>query len=305
LVLAFTIHSFLVLASLPTRNSFTERLSIRSHIVDILWACLFVLLLHNPVLLAPIVLFLLAAAAYRWGLAGTLTTIVALLAAFLLAGAFGVWPDWQFPLVWLSGAHVGTASFCLVAIVGFLMYLRNNHGRQARKLQFEVSSQAAERERMRIARELHDGVIQTLLGAELRLEVVRKREPALPEQTMEDLIRVQTLIRGSLVDMRELLQHWRPLNLRPEDFTDFMAELIRKFQEETGITARFLCECDNIPFPPSVTHELVRIVQEALVNIRKHSGARNVLVRVASKNSEWEFVIEDDGCGFDFIGCLS
>ena len=56
---------------------------------------------------------------------------------------------------------------------------------------------------------------------------------------------------------------------------------------------------------PRVGRELARIVQEALVNIRKHSDARNVLVRFAHGKGDWKLLIEDDGHGFDFSGRLS
>jgi two-component system nitrate/nitrite sensor histidine kinase NarX len=51
--------------------------------------------------------------------------------------------------------------------------------------------------------------------------------------------------------------------------------------------------------------EIVRIVQEALVNVRKHSHARNVLVRLSSDRGTFRLVVEDDGHGFDFEGRLS
>jgi len=51
--------------------------------------------------------------------------------------------------------------------------------------------------------------------------------------------------------------------------------------------------------PQPVCRELARIVQEALVNVRKHSQARQVLVRLGSRNGAWHVLIEDDGRGFD------
>jgi signal transduction histidine kinase len=57
--------------------------------------------------------------------------------------------------------------------------------------------------------------------------------------------------------------------------------------------------------PHPVFRELARIVQEALVNVRKHSQARQVLVRLGTKNGNWKVEIEDDGRGFPFEGRLS
>jgi len=57
--------------------------------------------------------------------------------------------------------------------------------------------------------------------------------------------------------------------------------------------------------PQPVCRELARIVQEALVNVRKHSRAHQVLVRLGSRNGAWHILIEDDGCGFPFAGRLA
>ena len=57
--------------------------------------------------------------------------------------------------------------------------------------------------------------------------------------------------------------------------------------------------------PPRVCRELARIVQEALVNVRKHSSARNVLVRFGWEDGHWRLVVDDDGRGFPFSGRLT
>ena len=57
--------------------------------------------------------------------------------------------------------------------------------------------------------------------------------------------------------------------------------------------------------PDKVCRELLRIVQEGLVNVRKHSGARHALVRLGSSPSKWNLTLEDDGKGFPFSGRLT
>jgi signal transduction histidine kinase len=64
-------------------------------------------------------------------------------------------------------------------------------------------------------------------------------------------------------------------------------------------------EVDEIHMPQRVCRELARIVQEGLVNVRKHSAARDVLVRVSSNDSHWQLTIEDNGRGFPFSGRFS
>jgi signal transduction histidine kinase len=85
----------------------------------------------------------------------------------------------------------------------------------------------------------------------------------------------------------------------------FLADTVERFQRETGITARFVSEAAEIDLPPRLCRELARIVQEGLVNIRKHSGATRALVRLARKDERWTLTVEDDGRGFPFSGRFS
>ena len=57
--------------------------------------------------------------------------------------------------------------------------------------------------------------------------------------------------------------------------------------------------------PPSVSRDLARIVQEALVNVLKHSDARSVILRLTAQDGVYRLVISDDGRGFDFVGRLT
>jgi two-component system sensor histidine kinase DegS len=62
---------------------------------------------------------------------------------------------------------------------------------------------------------------------------------------------------------------------------------------------------DDIVLPSAVCRELARIAQEALVNVRKHSGARQVIVQLLQEEDGWQLVVEDDGVGFPFSGRIS
>jgi signal transduction histidine kinase len=72
-----------------------------------------------------------------------------------------------------------------------------------------------------------------------------------------------------------------------------------RFRRETGISAHAYCEGNTASLPLRTATEVVRIVQEALVNVRKHSRARHVLVRLSGDSGRWSLTIEDDGRGFE------
>ncbi|MBZ5565006.1 MAG: hypothetical protein LAP13_21625 [Acidobacteriia bacterium] len=168
-----------------------------------------------------------------------------------------------------------------------------------------LRSRAGALERARVARELHDGVIQFLTSLGLHMEAVRRQTPAAPPRMIQELSRIQQSLSAEVANLRDLLQRVRPLDLGPERLLDFMKETVNRFQLETGVSASFTSDLRDVNLPPRVCREFGRIIQEALVNVRKHSGARNVHVHLTSEDRCWKLVVNDDGRGFDFSGRLS
>jgi len=170
-----------------------------------------------------------------------------------------------------------------------------------RRLQVQESAA----ERARVARELHDGAIQALYGIEMKLEALRRR-PTLVADDEEEVTRVRDLVHGEAMSIRELMQALRPIELdENETLPDVLVGIVERFRRDTGISARFVLEGNAVPLRPTAAIELIRIVQESLVNIRKHSRATNVLVRLVQEGSTHRLIVEDDGCGFEFEGRLS
>jgi len=169
-----------------------------------------------------------------------------------------------------------------------------------------LRSRAGALERARVARELHDGAIQALIAAEMQVDVLRRQASGAQHGDLsEPLSRVQGLLQDLVVDLRSLMQQMRPVELKPGQFLDFVADLGNRFRRDSGLSISFVSEFEEVDLPPRVARELVRIVQEALVNVRKHAGARSVLVRFAAQDGKWKLEIEDDGHGFDFVGRMS
>ena len=170
-----------------------------------------------------------------------------------------------------------------------------------------LRSRAGAIERARVARELHDGAIQALISVEMRVDVLR-RQMSNPEKApivLRDLGVVQDLLRQQIFELRMLMQQMKPVELRPGQLLDYMAETVDRFRRDTGIAAQFVTSLEEVQLPARVARELVRILQEALVNVRKHSGANSVEVRFAAEDGCWKMGIVDNGRGFDFNGRLS
>jgi len=157
-------------------------------------------------------------------------------------------------------------------------------------------------ERARFARELHDGAVQSLIAVEMQVDVLRRQSPGNPGLVTDELNRIQGLLREEVLKLRELMQQMKTLDVDSKKLLGLLSDTVERFQRETGISARFLSDLDELNMPQPVCRELARIVQEALVNIRKHSQARQVLVRLGSRNGAWHVLIEDDGRGFPFGG---
>jgi signal transduction histidine kinase len=160
-------------------------------------------------------------------------------------------------------------------------------------------------ERARFARELHDGAVQSLIGVELQVDVLRRQAESSPEIVSSELGRIQGLLREEVLKLRELMQQMKSIDVDSRRFLNVVADTVERFQRETGITARFVTDVEKPEMPGKVCRELVRIVQEGLVNVRKHSQARHALVRLTETPSQWSLTMEDDGKGFPFSGRLS
>jgi signal transduction histidine kinase len=157
-------------------------------------------------------------------------------------------------------------------------------------------------ERARVARELHDGAVQSLIAMEMNVDVVRRQSAAQSNPITHELGRIQGLLHEEVLKLRELMQQMKSLEVDSPTFVRFLGDTVERFQRETGIGAHFVSDLEEVHMPPRVCRELARIVQEALVNVRKHSGARESLVRLSEDNSHWQMTVEDNGKGFPFTG---
>ena len=160
-------------------------------------------------------------------------------------------------------------------------------------------------ERARFARELHDGAVQSLIAMEMQVDVLKRQAANNSTTVPEELGRIQKLMREEVLKLRELMQQMKSLDVDSRKILMFLADTVERFQRETGISARFVSELETLDMPQQICRELARIVQEGLVNVRKHSGAKHVLVRLGANDSKWKITIEDDGSGFPFSGRLS
>lgn len=168
-----------------------------------------------------------------------------------------------------------------------------------------LRSRAASVERGRVARELHDGVVQTLHAIAFRLYALRTNSTLVSPECAQELLEIQELVQAETTSLRTLIHQLKPVDFDPRHLVDFLGGVIERYRYETGIQAKFVCDVADVTLRPQACREVAGIVQEALANVLKHSGAENVLVRLSAESGRWILSVEDDGRGFAFSGKLS
>lgn len=154
---------------------------------------------------------------------------------------------------------------------------------------------ARSEERTRVARELHDTLLQSLTAIALQLEGA-SRDRRTPDELRARLERSIESARASAADARRAIADLRSGPSADEPLAQGLAALARSFMSETGIAVRIVAAHD-LDLDRTAEAELYRIVQEALTNVRKHARAKTVTVTVRRAKGTVRMSIADDGVG--------
>lgn len=158
--------------------------------------------------------------------------------------------------------------------------------------------EAEEAERRRVARELHDSVNQILTSVQFRIQSLEEKLPAPPLPWRSDLVKAKALLADAVREVRRISHNLRPSELDDLGLIPAVRRTLQDFEERTGIAASFKSPRRPPRLPPDVALALYRIIQEALNNVEKHSGARKVFVTFQVTPSLVKLAIRDDGSGF-------
>lgn len=153
-------------------------------------------------------------------------------------------------------------------------------------------------ERARLARELHDGPAQVLSAVQVRLAALGYRDEleALPE-IRQELSDLAATCREALRDVRREIRGLRACASHDEGFATTVRALAERFGEETGV--RVDADVADLPLPPQARTQAIRVVCEALTNVRKHAAATRVAVRAGRDGKTLVVEVADDGAGFE------
>ena len=158
---------------------------------------------------------------------------------------------------------------------------------------------AQEDERKRVAREIHDGPAQLIANLVIKTELCEKLIDIDKKKAKEELGSLKGFLRSSLSDVRKIIYDLRPMSLDDLGLVPTLQRYISNYIEENSILVDFQVLGEPKPLKPVVELAAFRIVQEALTNIKRHSGAENAGIRVEFTNEQVNLLISDDGKGFD------
>ncbi|MGH9237088.1 MAG: sensor histidine kinase [Vicinamibacterales bacterium] len=158
-----------------------------------------------------------------------------------------------------------------------------------------LRSRSEASERARLARELHDTSVQSLIGLEMEVLALSRRtaDSTLRSSVTAIHSRLQQEIRGLRNLMVQLGKSGEPTS----SVTDRLSEMLAQFQVETSIRTRLVSSA-AVAVPPRIGQEILRLMEAALSNVRRHSGATRVDVTLERFADGWKLVIDDDGHGF-------
>lgn len=169
----------------------------------------------------------------------------------------------------------------------------------------QIGEAAAQQERNRLARDLHDSIKQQIFSINVSAATAQARFETDPVGAKTAIADVRTSARDALAEMEAMLQNLRPVPLETVGLIEALRKQGEALQYRTG--ANVITEFGELPdakhLPLGAQENLFRIAQEALSNIARHARAQNITLRIGTEADEESFslTINDDGQGFDAL----
>jgi two-component system sensor histidine kinase DegS len=159
--------------------------------------------------------------------------------------------------------------------------------------------QIIEEERMRIARDMHDGPAQSMANLVLQAEILERLLDRNPKQLVTELAEFKNSVRNALEETRQLIFDLRPMTLDDLGLVPTLRKFIKEYGDRYGLATRFNVVGQERRLPGNTEGVLFRIIQEALTNVHKHARAKMAEVTMNLQPSRVSVTVKDDGQGFD------
>lgn len=158
---------------------------------------------------------------------------------------------------------------------------------------------AVTEERTRIACDMHDGLVQTLVGLKYKLEFFEELTRQGSSASLSTLQETKALLKGAMNEAREVVFNLRPFYIDKQGLVPALRNYMKSYEKQYQVKTIFSVVGSEERVGSRAKIFLFRIVQEALANVHRHAKAKNIKVHLNMKNNKMHATIVDDGIGFD------
>ena len=137
---------------------------------------------------------------------------------------------------------------------------------------------------------------------DIQLDVLRRKVPADPKQSVVGLTSLQQTVRSETDELRRMVTDMRPLRVQSADLMDLMQGFAERFRNESSLALDLIIDAAQLQLPDRICRDLFQIYRESLHNVKKHAHASHVVVKLWQNESQVVLVIDDNGDGFSFAG---
>jgi signal transduction histidine kinase len=172
--------------------------------------------------------------------------------------------------------------------------------REVERLAEESRYSAIVRERLKIARDLHDTLAHSMMAMLSEIRFLRRLQTHDPAAVTDELARAEKVAHEGLQEARTAITQMRVTAVRETGLGPALANAFERFIDHTGLSGDFSADVEAARFGDERAETMLRMAQEALRNVERHARATRVVVRLQSTHdSLLELRIEDNGIGFD------
>ena len=171
--------------------------------------------------------------------------------------------------------------------------------REVERLAEESRYAAIVRERLQIARDLHDTLAHSMMAMLSEVRLLRKLQVRDPTALPDELARAEEVAHEGLNEARSAINQMRGNSVRDTGLGPAIAKAVERFRDRTGVTVELEVDADAARFGDERAEVIFRITEEALRNIERHAGASRLTLSLRTKGSHLGLTIADDGVGFD------
>jgi signal transduction histidine kinase len=172
--------------------------------------------------------------------------------------------------------------------------------REVERLAEESRYAAIVRERLQIARDLHDTLAHSMMAMLSEVRLLRKLQAHDPSSLPDELARAEQVAHAGLNEARTAITQMRANSVRDIGLGPALSKAVERFRDRTGLTVEFTADGAAAHFGDERAEVLFRMTEEALRNVERHAAASKVRVALRSTDAaQLELLIEDNGAGFD------